>query len=122
MSDFFHDPNTDDEGDTFVIHSQDGFTLELSPSCLTVRDRLDRGAEPLARVPLNLDQIVGVAAGAQVTAHATHAHVLTVRRVADGLDVRVSTPHDVLLRHHVALRPQAPGPEEGQPTVPAHPS
>ncbi|MEJ2668422.1 MAG: hypothetical protein P8Z81_15230 [Deinococcales bacterium] len=122
MSDFFHDPNTDDEGDTFVIHSQDGLTLEISPSCLTVRDRIERGAEPLARVPLNLDRIVGVAAGAQVTAHATHAHVLTVRRDGDGLEVRVSTPHVDLLRHHVPLRLQAPAPEEAQVAAPIQPS
>lgn len=122
MSDFYHDPNTDDEGDTFVIHSQDGLTLEISPSCLTVRDRLDRGAEPLARVPLNLDRIVGVAAGAQVTAHATHAHVLTVRRDTDGLDVCVSTPHVDLLRHHIPLRSQTPAPDEAQPSVPLNPS
>lgn len=103
MSDFYHDPNIDDEGDTFVIHCADGLVLELSPSCLIVRDRLHPDAEPLARLPLNLDRIEGVVAGSQVTAHATHAHVLTVQRSQDGLEVRVTTPHLELLRHRLPL-------------------
>lgn len=103
MSDFFHDPNIDEGGDTFIIHSADGLTLELCPSCLTVRDRLDPGAAPLARLPLNLDRIEGVVADARVTAHATHSHVLTVDRVAGGLDVRVTTPHLELLRQRLAF-------------------
>ncbi|HKI56787.1 MAG TPA: hypothetical protein VKB31_06495 [Trueperaceae bacterium] len=103
MSDFFHDPNVDDEGDTFVIHSADGLTLELSPSCLTVRDRLDPEAAPLARLPLNLDRIEGVVAGGQVTAHATHSHVLTVVRVEGGLVVRVTTPHLEVMRQRLPL-------------------
>ncbi len=112
MSDFFHDPTTDDEGDTFVIHTADGLTLELCPTCLIVRDRLEPDARALARVPLNLDRILGVAAGAQVTAHATHAHRLTVRREPGGLDVRVTTPHLELLRRHLtlpAIKPRSDG-------------
>ncbi|MEJ2291766.1 MAG: hypothetical protein P8Y13_07540 [Deinococcales bacterium] len=100
MSDFFHDPTTDDSGDTFVIHTSDGLTLELCPTCLTVRGR---DARALARVPLNLDRIEGVAAGSHVTAHATHAHLLTVRRNAEGLEVSVSTPHLELFRRHLPL-------------------
>jgi len=103
MSEFFHDPTTDDQGDTFVIHTSDGLTLELCPTCLTVRDRLDPDAATLARVPLNLDRIVGVAAGTQITAHATHAHLLTVRREPGGLDVSVTTPHLELFRRHLPL-------------------
>lgn len=121
MSDFFHDPNVDDVGDTFVIHSADGLRLELSPSCLTVRDRLDPGAEPLARLPLNLDRIEGVAAGAQVTAHATHAHVLTVERTPGGLEVRVATPHVELLRCHLPLPATRRTPAGGSPAAPASP-
>ena len=100
MSDFFHDPTTDDQGDTFVIHTSDGLTLELCPSCLTIRGH---DARALARVPLNLDRIEGVAAGANVTAHATHSHVLTVKRNREGLVVSVSTPHLELLRRHLPL-------------------
>lgn len=113
MSDFFHDPNIDEGGDTFVIHSADGLTLELCPSCLTVRDRLEPGAAPLARLPLNLDRIEGVVADSRVTAHATHAHMLTVERVAGGLEVCVSTPHLEVLRQLVALVPA------GAPVAPA---
>jgi hypothetical protein len=100
MSDFFHDPTKDDQGDTFVIHTSDGLTLELSPSCLTIRGRDTRA---LARVALNLDRITGVVAGANVTAHATHSHVLTVRRNGEGLVVSVSTPHLELLHRHLPL-------------------
>lgn len=103
MSDFFHDPDIDDEGDTYVIHGSGGVTLELTPSCLTVRDRRDPAAAPLARVPLNLDRIEGVVAGDGVTAHATHAHLLTVRRVRDGLEILVTTPHQELLHQHLTL-------------------
>jgi len=103
MSDFFHDPTTDDSGDTFVIHTSDGLTLELCPSCLTVRSRGAGEATAFARVPLNLDRIEGVSAGSQVTAHATHAHRLTVRREPGGLDVCVSTPHLEVLRRHLPI-------------------
>lgn len=106
MSDFFHDPNLDDEGDTFVIHSADGLVLELTPSCLTIRDQREPEAVPLLRLPLNLDRIEGVAAGARVTAHATHAHVLTVERTSTGLRVRVTTPHQELVRQDVPLSGQ----------------
>jgi len=121
VSDFFHDPNVDDDGDTFVIHSADGLTLELSPSCLTVRDRLEPDAAPLARIPLNLDRIEGVVAGGRVTAHATHAHVLTVERVAGGLDVCVATPHLEILRHHLPVSRLAgvPTPAAAAPPHPA---
>ncbi len=120
MSDFFHNPDIDDEGDTYVIHSTDGVTLELSPSCLTVRNRVDSAAPPLARVPLNLDRIEGVVAGDVVTAHATHAHVLSVRRVPGGLEVLVTTPHQELLRHRLRLprHDHASGPASGAPTHP----
>jgi len=103
MNDFFHDPTTDDSGDTFVIHTADGLTLELCPSSLTVRGRGAGDALALARVPLNLDRIEGVSAGSQVTAHATHAHRLTVRREPGGLDVCVSTPHLEVLRRHLSI-------------------
>ena len=117
MSDFFHDPTTDDEGDTFVIHTADGLTLELCPTSLTVHDRLEPEALALARVPLNLDRILGVAAGAQVTAHATHAHNLTVRREPGGLEVCVTTPHQELLRCHLALPVLDPLGDETDPAV-----
>jgi len=103
MNDFFHDPTTDDSGDTFVIHTSDGLTLELCPTCLTVRSRSAIETPAFARVPLNLDRIEGVSAGSQVTAHATHAHRLTVRREPGGLDVCVSTPHLEVLRRHLPI-------------------
>jgi hypothetical protein len=115
MSDFFHDPTTDDSGDTFVIHTADGLTIELCPSCLTVRSRGTADTLALARVPLNLDRIEGVAAGSQVTAHATHAHLLTVRREPGGLDVRVSTPHLEVLRRHLPIPPQVRPAATGRP-------
>lgn len=103
MSDFFHDPTTDDQGDTYVVHSADGLTLELCPTCLTVRNRSERDAPALARVPLNLDRIVGVVAGNQITAHATHAHELVIRREPDCLTVVVRTQHHELLRRRLTL-------------------
>lgn len=103
MSDFFHDPTTDDSGDTYVVHTADGLTLELCPTCLTVRDRNADEALALARVPLNLDRIVGVVAGSQITAHATHAHELTIRRNAEGLEVSVRTPHLEVFHRHLSL-------------------
>jgi len=68
-----------------------------------VRDRNAGEAPALARVPLNLDRIVGVAAGNQITAHATHAHELTIRRDADGLDVSVRTPHLEVFHRRLSL-------------------
>lgn len=108
MSDFFHDPTNDDQGDTFTIHSADGWILEISPSCLRVRDTHDPRGEAFARVPLNLDRIEGVAAGAQVTVHCTHAHELVIRRERGGIEVTVRTPHHFLLHRHLML----PTPEE----------
>lgn len=101
MTDFFHDP-TDDHDDDITVTLQGGFTLRLCPSCLTVLDRTEQGP-PVARLPLNLDHILGVAGGEALTAHATHRQTLTVEREPGGLRISVCTPHVMLRQHHLAL-------------------
>jgi len=101
MNDFLHDPTTDQDDD-FLLTGH-GLSLELCPSCLTVRDAADLGGDPLARIPLNLDHILGVAGGERIVAHTAHHHTLTVEAQRGALLVRVSTPHQELARYRVLL-------------------
>lgn len=101
MNDFLHDPITDQDDD-FMLTGH-GLSFELCPSCLTVRDPSDLGGVPLARIPLNLDHILGVAGGERIVAHTAHHHTLTVEAQRGALLVRVSTPHQELARYRVLL-------------------
>lgn len=101
MNDFLHDPTTDQDDD-FLL-TADGLSFELCPSCLTVRRADARDADPIARIPLNLDHILGVTGGERIEAHTVHHHTLTVEREWDALVIRVRSPHLELARYRVPL-------------------
>ncbi len=105
MTDFHHDPTTDQDDD-ITVSLTDGYLLHLCPTCLSVHAPDVDGA-PMARVPLNLDHILGVAGGDMLVAHATHGHTLTVQRTAGGLRIRVRTPHLLVHEHHLTLPARA---------------
>lgn len=108
MTDFHHDPTTDHDDDV-TVSLTDGYRLHLCPTCLSVHAPGGAGAAgaPIARVPLNLDHILGVAGGETLVAHATHGHTLTVQRADDGLHIRVRTAHQLLREHHLPLPARA---------------